>query len=216
MFSELLQKYLNPASDKLPDGLSIDENPTRLLIQKRAYGLHRLKGISGVIFFNFVFLIFMYGILFRNLNFHVEMEVNGSTSTALDYRALLVFIGIICISAWFNYRFLLRLFNTTTICVSPNSNTTVLSAPIPNFRNRTIPTTSIVQIYCTEQVTAQRNASGTTSARRSYSAHAVLNSGKRVLLTKLLDNFREASIIEERIETYLNLENQRVSGEFKP
>ncbi|MCU0794852.1 MAG: hypothetical protein MUF31_02850 [Akkermansiaceae bacterium] len=81
--------------------------------------------------------------------------------------------------------------------------------PIPWRGNQVIASTEIVQLFCREKIS--RNKNGTSS---SYELEAVLKGNTRKTLLKSLTAPEHAIYIEQQLEKFLRITDQRVHGEF--
>ena len=82
--------------------------------------------------------------------------------------------------------------------------------PIPWFGNKDIPVSNIKQLYVTEKLSRGRHGASTT-----YEVRVVTNSGRNIKLVGGLDNREQALYLEQKIEDYLDIEDQHVPGQVR-
>jgi hypothetical protein len=98
--------------------------------------------------------------------------------------------------------------NRTTFRVE-RDHLTVRHGPVPWKGNLDISTTSLEQIFCTEQISRGRN--GTTIR---YGVEAVLRDGRHLKLATGLDAREQAMFIEQTLEKHLGIQDRRVRSEM--
>ncbi|HST63043.1 MAG TPA: hypothetical protein VLK84_30320 [Longimicrobium sp.] len=139
------------------------------------------------------FLVFFYGIIISA----------GAGFPILLFPALHVAVGI-----FLTYMTLAGFVNRTTFTVE-RDHLTVRHGPLPWRGNVDVPTTSLLQLFCTEQVSRSRN--GTTIR---YSVEGVLKDGSHLKLATALDTREQALFIEQTLEKHLGIQDRRVRSEM--
>ncbi len=139
------------------------------------------------------FLAFFYGIIISA----------GAGFPILLFPALHVAVGL-----FLTYMTLAGFVNRTTFTVE-RDHLTVRHGPLPWRGNVDVPTTSLLQLFCTEQVSRSRN--GTTTR---YSVEGVLRDGSHLKLATALDTREQALFIEQTLEKHLGIQDRRVRSEM--
>ena len=99
--------------------------------------------------------------------------------------------------------------NRTRIVVT-RSEITVRNGPLPWLGNRTLPSGEVDQLYIRERT--GRGADG--GSRTTYRVHVRTKSGYEKPLVTGLSTREQARYIEQEIERYLEIPDQRVAGEI--
>ena len=82
--------------------------------------------------------------------------------------------------------------------------------PIPWLGNKDVPASDIKQLYVTEKASKGRHGPWTT-----YEVRVVTNSGRNIKLIGGLDAKEQALYLEQKIEDYLDIEDQHVAGQVR-
>ncbi|MFM2243409.1 MAG: hypothetical protein RLZ97_2265 [Verrucomicrobiota bacterium] len=106
------------------------------------------------------------------------------------------------------YMVIATIFNSTEIRAG-TGRLAIKHGPIPWRGNQDISTSEIQQLFCREKIS--RNKNGTTS---SYELEAVLKGNTRKTILKSLTAPEHAIYIEQELEKFLRITDQRVHGEF--
>ena len=175
--------------------------PARVTLKKYAQGLRitrrwfSWKVIPMAFFCLFWdgFLIFWYIMVFSTkapLIFAIFPVVHLSVGVAITYATLAT------------------LLNTSLIEITAKSFQ-VYHEPLPWSGEIQIPTRELEQLYCTQKTHHGENSDTTT-----YDLHAVTADGRNKTLLKGMDSPDIALYLEQQIESWLNIEDQPVSGEL--
>lgn len=103
---------------------------------------------------------------------------------------------------------LASIFNTTTITIDFD-NVSIKHTPVFWIGNKDIYKHDIKQIYVKQQVHKGKN--GTSY---SYSVNAIDRANKDIKLVDSLQNADECKWIEQKMESFLKIQNKKVSGEY--
>ncbi len=106
------------------------------------------------------------------------------------------------------YYVIAALLNRTTIKVD-RQWFIVQHDPVPWPGEVKVPVRELEQLYCQEQTTQRKRSSSA-----SYTLSAVLKDGRKKTLLTGLDGPEVAAFIEQQVEGWLNIEDQRVVGEM--
>lgn len=109
-----------------------------------------------------------------------------------------------------SYVAIARCINHTDIYVSADT-IEIKHQPLPWFGNKRLQASNIKQLYVREKIRVVNERSGQT--RRYYSVETIPHTGPNFSLLKSLESSQQALFIEQEIEKFLNIENQRVRGE---
>jgi len=109
------------------------------------------------------------------------------------------------------YYVLSMFVNKTDIYVT-DKDITISSTPLKNpfTKDEVIPTKNIKQLYVTRYVSSTTNG----VPNYAYALYAITNSNKRVPLIKGM-NKETQLYLEQEIENFLDIEDERVRGEIK-
>ena len=141
----------------------------------------------------FILILFSYG-------------SKGSDSPLID-SLLPWIVAIVCLG--FLYYALATWLNKTHIFVSQNA-IEIRHKPLPWFGQRRIAAKAVKQLY-TKEDRSHSDSNNRTTIR--YSLH-VVNHEENDLTLLTLDTSEQALFLEQEIEKYLGVKNQRVRGEF--
>ncbi|MAF10059.1 hypothetical protein CMK11_06360 [Candidatus Poribacteria bacterium] len=140
--------------------------------------------------------------------------VMGLWRTALSPGTSLVgrlsVLPFVAAGAFVAYVALTGLLNSTRLTANSDA-LTVRHGPIPAPGGRTIPTSDIEQLFCTERVRRSRNANAVTT----YRVRVTLKDRRTRTLLWALDDFDRALFIEEQIERHLGIEDRHVRGSMR-
>lgn len=100
-------------------------------------------------------------------------------------------------------------FVNRTVFTVERDHLTVRHGPLPWRGNVDVPTTSLLQLFCTEQVSRSRN--GTTTR---YSVEGVLKDGRHLKVATALDAREQALFIEQTLEKHLGIQDRPVRSEM--
>ena len=105
--------------------------------------------------------------------------------------------------------FVIATFCNTTEIRAGSGRLSIRHRPIPWRGNQDIPTPGLKQLFCREKVSRGKNGTST-----SYELEAVLDGNTRKTLLKGLNDPNQALYIEQQLEKFLRITDQRVHGEF--
>ena len=108
------------------------------------------------------------------------------------------------------YRLVAELLNNSTEIIVCLGELIVRHKPLPWAGSMKISTENITQLYCVENVAHSKNRKVIT-----YGLHASLSDGGFHPVLLELPTFQQARIIEQALETHLNISNRPVLGEFR-
>lgn len=167
---------------------------------------------SPAIFFLLFFCIFWDGFLvvWYSIVFGVGFfgKQGGPGGAGMLFMALFPLLHV-AVGVGLTYFVLASFVNRTTVRVS-QGELTVRHGPVPFPGNRSLFTADLKQFYCTEKVTNRRNSCSVT-----YELNAVQADGTKVQLLGGLDELEQALYLEQRLEQFLGIENEKVPGEVR-
>jgi hypothetical protein len=181
-----------PIPVPLPANVHVEERGRDLVIVRRWFSWMYLFLAFFCAVWN-SFLVFFYSIIIAT----------DAPLPLLLFPALHVAVG-----AFLTYMTLAGFVNRTTFTVE-RDHLTVRHGPLPWRGNRDVSTTSLLQLFCTEQVSRGRN--GTTIR---YSVEAVLTDGGHLKLATGLDAREQALFIEQVLEKHLGIQDRPVRSEM--
>ena len=176
----------------MPAKIEFHDRGSYIEIIRRWFGLH--------IIFLTVFVIFWDGFLV----FWYSMAIKSQNLIPLVFPILHVAAGI-----GLTYYVIAGYLNKTFI-KADYENISIRHKPVPFWRNKTIRSADVKQLYSKEKVSHSR--SGTSV---SYEVHALTHMGKDVKVLGGLATTEQALYIEQQIEKFLNIEDQSVRGEIR-
>jgi hypothetical protein len=100
-------------------------------------------------------------------------------------------------------------FLNTTVVELDRGRLSVRHGPLPWPGGVDLSTQELRQLYCEEKVTSGKNGPS-----YSYQLHAVLPDGSRKKLLSGLDSPDVPRYLEQRVEEFLRIRDERVAGEF--
>ncbi|MBB5351646.1 DNA-directed RNA polymerase subunit RPC12/RpoP [Haloferula luteola] len=106
------------------------------------------------------------------------------------------------------YAILATFLNTTTLRAG-RGVLEVTQGPIPWRGNQRLDTGSLTQIFCRQKIHHGKNGSST-----SYEVEAIFHGNQRRTLLKGIKQADQALFIEQQIEKFLRIVDQRVEGDF--
>lgn len=182
-----------PIPVPLPAGIHVDDRGRDLVIVRRWF--------SWVYIFLLLFcavwdgmLLFFYGVIFAA----------GGPVWVMLFPILHVAAGV-----FITYFTLAGLVNRTTFTIE-RDHLSVRHGPLPWRGNLDVSTSSLEQLYCTEQEIRGRN--GVTIR---YGVDAALRDGGHLKLAAGLDAREQALYIEQTIEKHLGIPDRRVRSEMR-
>ena len=181
-----------PIPVPLPANVHVEARGRDLVIVRRWFSWVYLFLAFFCVIWN-SFLVFFYGILIASdapLPFLLFPALHAAVGAFLTYMTLAGFV------------------NRTTFTVE-RDHLAVRHGPLPWRGNRDVSTTSLLQLFCTEQVSRSRN--GTTIR---YSVEAVLTDGGHLKLATGLDAREQALFIEQALEKHLGIQDRPVRSEM--
>lgn len=181
-----------PIPVPLPAGIHVEERGRDLVIVRRWFSWVYLFLLFFCVMWNGM-LLFFYGVLLAA----------GSPSMIMLFPILHVAAGV-----FITYFTIAGFVNRTTFTIE-RDHLTVRHGPLPWRGNVDVSTTSLEQLFCTEQVSRGRN--GTTVR---YGVDAVLRDGRHLKLATALDAREQALYIEQSMEKHLGIQDRRVRSEM--
>jgi hypothetical protein len=182
----------------LPASMSIAESPDLLVI---TYRWNKFPGYV-MLFFGVTFALVFCPILF------VRTDANDGSGLL----GILLFLAFI---VFLLYTGLAYVLNATTITIGFEELTIKHPPiPIPWVNSLTISRGDIKQLYTRQNVMVS-TAEERKSVSYSYSVNAVVQGQKDIALFKVFDTAEEAKFVEQKIEQYLKIKNQKMPGEYR-
>jgi hypothetical protein len=175
----------------LPDKIEFSDHGHYIGIIRKWFGL-------PIIILTF-FVIFWDGFLF----FWYSKAIQSQNTMFLLFPLIHVAAGIVL-----TYTAIAGYINKTYIRVD-KSSIAIKDSPLPFFRNKTLNSSDIKQLFSKEKITGGRGGSSV-----SYEVHAITKDKKRIKLLKGLESSEQALFIEQEIEKFLKIEDKRVKGEI--
>jgi len=172
----------------IPEGISMEERYGELVLSRKWFS------IGAVLLL--VFAIFWDGFLFT----FYKMMLSGDT---VPIGAVLFPVLHVAAGVGITYSAIAGLVNKTTITVGVDQ-LTIRHGPIPWRGNRTLYRSDFVQLYV-EEVRRKNNT--------SYRLNAVLANQKKLKLLSGIDERSQAIFVEKEIEKFMDIQDERVSGE---
>jgi hypothetical protein len=182
----------------MPPKFTVEELGSELVIRWSWYS-HAVWFLLFFCIFWDGFLIFWYSMAF----FGASQGMGAVAILFLLFPLLHVAVGV-----GLTYFVFCSFINSTVIRIS-QGELTVRHGPLPWFGNHTLATFEISQLYCSEKV---------SNNRRGYHVHYDLNvmrsdNTKLSLLT--LEELDQVLYLEQKLESCLKIEDQRVPGEVR-
>lgn len=181
-----------PIPVPLPANLHVEPRGRDLVIVRRWFSWVYIFLAFFCVVWN-GFLVFFYGILVAAdapIGFLLFPALHVAAGVSITYLTLAGFV------------------NRTTFLVE-RDHLVVRHGPLPWRGNVDVSTTSLLQLFCTEQVSRSRN--GTTVR---YSVEGVLKDGSHLKLATGLDAREQALFIEQTLEKHLGIQDRRVRSEM--
>ena len=179
-----------------PKEVTVEKLGTRLYISRRWYSLKYIPLAFFCVFWN-GFLCCWYGI-------------GLSQGIPISARAMILIFPLLhdAVGIGLTYTTLAGFLNRTILSVD-QSSLTIRHHPLPWMGEVSVPLTDIDQLYCEEKRSTGENSSTT------YNLNAVLKSGRKITLISKLDAPDIAFFIEQQVENWLQIPDQRVAGEHQ-
>ncbi|MBN2544408.1 MAG: hypothetical protein JXB50_01340 [Spirochaetes bacterium] len=183
----------------LPHGLTIDENPSVLKITKKWFNAGHVFILIFSIIWN-AFLIFFYSMIISSFK--------NSDESNFAFIIMFIFpLGHVAVGVSLFYYGITGMVNKTTIEVVQGL-LKVYHHPIPWFGNKDIHSVLIKQLYCSE---VYRSTKG--GHYYVFDVNVVLTDNKQIKLVKSLSDKAQGLFIENKIEEYLKIKDEQVTGE---
>lgn len=181
----------------MPDGLEVLKLQSELDMQIQWRTTKAKKGFGFLTFFTFAWNLILLPVAFTAI-------MSGAIGTLLGMSLhLIVGIGLIA--------YLASVFVNTTDIVVDKHFLEIKHRPIklPTFKSHKIPSKDIKQLYVTKYVSSRTNG----EPNYAHGLYAILKNGKRIPILKGMN--RETQLyVEQEIENYLEIKDQRISGEI--
>jgi hypothetical protein len=166
------------------------------------------------IFFLLFFCIFWDGFLIAWYSIVLGVGVfgMGNAGPAGGIPALLMALFPIlhvAVGVGLTYFVIASFVNRTRVRVD-RGELSIHHGPIPFPGNKILSTANLTQFYCTETVSNRRRGYSV-----SYDLNAVQADGTKVKLLTGLTELEQALYLEQRLEKFLGIENERVPGEVR-
>lgn len=188
------QKSLPRPQLSRPSAVTLQQQAGRLTLKRRWLTWKVVPMAFFCVFWD-GFLCFWYSIALAS--------PNGPAVMMLLFPLLHVAAGVVL-----TYTLFANLFNHTTIQVD-RERFAVQHDPVPWPGEIKIPVQDLKQLYCKKKVSHGRNSTSVT-----YTLSAVLRDGTEKKLLTGLESPDVAGFIEQSIEKWLNIPDQRVTGEM--
>jgi len=184
----------------LPHGLTIEENTSVLKIIKKWFNMSHIPILVFSVFWN-GFLIFFYSIIISSF------RQSDESSTAFLIMFLFPLLHV-AVGVGLFYYGISGLLNYTTIQVEQGL-LKVYHHPIPWPGNKEIHIASIKQLYCNEGYKSTKSGH-----YQVYDVNVIFTDNKQIKLVSSLTEKSQGLFIEDKIEEYLKIKNEQVSGEI--
>lgn len=190
----------------LPKRFRVDDLGTELVIS--------WSWFSPAIFFLLFFCIFWDGFLVVWYSIVLGLGLGGLGGEKGPSGWPLLFMAIfpvlhVAVGVGLTYFVLASFVNRTTVRVD-RGELTIRHGPVPFPGNKTLLTSDLTQFYCSETVHNHRRSSSV-----SYELNAVHTDGSKVKLLSGLTELDQGLFLEQRLERFLGIENERVPGEVR-
>lgn len=173
-----------------PDRLMIEERMGTWTAQWRWFTWHYIPLLFFCIAWD-AFLIFWYSMAF------------GSDDT--PWLMIVFPIGHVAVGVGLTYTLLTGFLNRTRVELA-RSALTVRHGPLPWYRNRTVPTGQIKQLYCEQ-------SSWQTNGQHSFKLCALLKDGRKIVLVGGCPDTEIPRFLEAELERRLRIPDEPVAGE---
>jgi hypothetical protein len=176
----------------VPEIFTLTENTGELMIEKKWFSLKDV-------------LLFIFSLIWNGMLmfFYSAMLMGQVPGVFFLFPILHVAAG-----SWMLYASLCGFFNKTIIRIDMQQ-VSVRHTPLPWTGQRTIDRRDVRQLYIVQQV---RSNKGTTTI--TYDVQLITKSNKAISLIKGLQQLTEARFIEQKMESFLRIENVPVTGEM--
>ena len=183
----------------IPEKIQVKKEYGHLLIVRKWFGFKFIFLTLFVVFWD-AFLINWY-----------SMAFSSTLEGMFDLPLMFILFPLlhVVVGVGLTYYVLTGYLNKTFIDVDFNS-VTVKHKPLPLWGNKTVPSNSIVQLYCKQDMFL-----GSRSSYRTFAVHAITRERKNIKLIAGLDTSEQALFIEQEIERFLNIEDKPVKGEIR-
>ncbi len=188
-----LSKVSNNMRDdiKLPDGIKIKRYFSGLNIERRWLNSKYVFLAFFTILYGFYFFDYITSPTPESYRITSPTSVQALVGVALTY---IVLSGCI---------------NKTNIIVNPQS-LIIKHGPIPAWGNKNLNARDLKQLYSIERVSYSKKG----RPDHSYEMHAETKSGEDIKLLNGLENKEQILYIEQEIERFLKIKDERVIGEI--
>ncbi|MEL6987141.1 MAG: hypothetical protein AAGK97_04860 [Bacteroidota bacterium] len=182
----------------IPEGLEVLKLRSELDIDVKWSGSMSKKGLGFLTFF-----ALMWNGMLLPL---VGGSILAGTLLPILFASIHILVGLSML-AWIAANF----FNSTKVIVDKNQ-ISVKHGPIPiiNYKNQTIPTKDIKQLYVSRYVKSSTNG----VPNHAYALYAIKNNGDKITLVQGM-NKETQQYLEQEIELFLDIEDAPVRGETR-
>jgi len=142
------------------------------------------------------------GLLLSSVGLIIFSSILGVSHHSVMVLIMYIIAGII------GYKGAINIFNTIFIEVTKD-NIKLYSKPLMHFSEKNYSSKSLSQLYVKEYIHKNKN-----NVSYSYKLRAILKNGKDISILKL-DNSQYMLFLERSIESWLQIEDRRISGEYK-
>jgi hypothetical protein len=181
-------KYLLP----VPEKFNLNENAREVIIEKKWLSPRHIALCVFALIWNSMLVFFYSAMLMGQVPYFIYL-----------FPILHVAAGI-----WMLYTSLCGFFNKTIIRAD-KQQITVRHTPLPWSGQKTVDNQDIHQLYVIQQIKSNRSSTYIT-----YDVQLITKNNKALPLVKGLETAEEARFIEQKLETFLHIENNPVSGAF--
>lgn len=199
-----------PSQDRqetpMPKNFRVEDFGTELVISWSWFSPTILFLLFFCVFWD-GFLIIWYSAVF-GFSFLGLGGPKGPVGGALLLMALFPLLHV-AVGVGLTYYVLASFVNRTRVRVD-RGELSIRHGPVPFPGNKTLSTSELTQFYCTESVRNQRRGYNVT-----YDLNAVHVDGSKIKLLGGLSEIEQALFLEQRLEKFLNIENERVPGEVR-
>lgn len=174
--------------------------PERFVVERPAGALQiSWRWFTPAAIFLAVFAVFWNGFVCM----WITMALAGGAGAFALFATIHALVGL-----GVAYGALTMFLNTTTVAAS-YSALSVRHGPLPAPGNLELPRDALRQLYCVEHVSRSRRGSSVT-----YRVQAVKADGSSAALIKGLASAEQALFLEQELERFLAIKDERVRGEL--
>jgi hypothetical protein len=188
----------------LPKRFQVDAWGRELTITRRWYS----HGVWFLVFFCTIwdgFLIFWYSMAVSS----IVSDKYAGMGSGFAWIALVFPILHLAVGVGLTYLVICTFLNKTVVRVS-SGELSVRHGPVPFPGNKTVLTSDLKQLFCTEKMHR-----GKHGCRYTYNVELLKSDNSKVKLLTSLEELDQALFIEQQIEKHLQIADERIPGEVR-